>query len=300
MRIYHCSHIFFTADEAVVIIILASMSHSCPWNWLHSIYAPVGTNAFDPCFLGRVFIVASAAFVPWLFRDLLSCCRAQRYGSYAMKSTGFVHFVRLTLVFTYLFILTTQVNFQSPHFGLGDNALLVIAGITAFLTLPLHALETGCSTIPHSSILIFWPLQILIQISSAFQIHQKWPVFEIQSRLSIFLILLPVIIVVFESTSLWIPTHELRTAYIAEGKAELLNRPHIYSQVTFTWLNPMVRNAYDNNCLKAEDLPSTENEMTAECFRNRLLQYWKPEGVLKKLSTRVLGIALFWALVLQF
>ncbi|CAK7904666.1 multiple drug resistance-associated protein-like transporter 1 [[Candida] anglica] len=255
----------------------------CHWNtaFLQPL-APHQENAFNPCFVAWMFLVTTIILGCLIGYSLFGSIHKKKYGSLAPKNTGLHHYIRINsvllqgLLFAYL---TSYTNIHARYSDLKVVAFTLTTLVLVFIILPLHVIETSYRCTPSPGLLVFWPIHMsLLSVLFLQNQYTEWPVIYGGSDLSfvaiqVFLIVNSGLIIGMESIT-WQPTHALIHEYTLDGRKNELLKPNLYSNITYTWMNPVIKNAYLNKTLSMDDLPDISNELTAKLSTTKLIKYW--------------------------
>lgn len=244
---------------------------------------PTKENAFNPCFIAWGYILFSAGFAILCGVDLVRVIRMPKYGSYAPKSTGMQHWIRCNAVLLQGILYMVLLLFTNIHYRYADIKILAMLSTTATILgiiLPLHFIETSRVAVPHASLLAYWPLLTILQTTLWYQeTYTEWPVFtDKASPVIVSLLLLNSfsIIVLEARRAYWKPTHEL-ILHHKKNETHELETPHLYERVTFSWMNDIIMNAYENQTITEVDLPNSPTKLSSKEATQRLSKYWKAE-----------------------
>lgn len=264
---------------------------------------PTAENAFNPCFLSQLLLLLAIFISLPAIYQLATLLRSPRYGSFSIKSTRFVHYLRCFLVAwgTLLSLwLTAQISIHERY---ADYKLAGFASITlvlALVVLPLHIIEPLTMPIQSGVLLSFWPVLALLQASIFYQDkYTNWPLLLHTEAVHVELASFIISIVVFfleASKRAWKPSHELLLHYMNDEALALeLKKPNFVERITYTWMNKLITSSYENGTLSHQDLPEIPSRISTELYMQRLSKHYDP-----KKNQNVNKSGLLWALIKAF
>lgn len=245
---------------------------------------PTKENAFNPCFISWAYTYLAIIFAVVCGIDLIRAVRLPKHGSYIPKSTGIHHWVRCNAVLLQGVLYLVLLQFTNIHYRYADTKILAM--LTTMVTiggvvLPLHMVETSRVAIPHASLLAFWPLLTILQTMLLYQeVYTGWPVFTDDSSpmVAVLMLVNSLSVIVMEACrTYWKPTHEL-IFFHRKNETHELELPHLYEKVTFSWMNDIIMNAYENQTITEVDLPNSPTKLSSAAATARLSKYWKAQN----------------------
>lgn len=269
--------------------------------------APNKENAFNPCFISWLYIAVAVVFGTFGLAELFFVFKKRTwYGNLLPRNTGFNHWLRCNSVLIqallYVVLTFTSTNIHARYADFKILAQTLISMTLAFVILPLHFVEVVVSPTPSALLLAFWPILIILQVVLFFQDnYTNWPLLSARSdtflfALEIFSVFNSVSILFYETLQ-WKPSHKLIHSFKLEGWDYLLEKPNLYSIMTFTWMNPLIQKAFINKTLTTDDLPSISHELSAELETAKLRKYYTMGSTGKKKGS---SLRLFMLLSLAF
>lgn len=259
-------------------------------------FAPDNANAFNPCFVAWCFAAVAAAAALGCLYDLWRCVRAARGGggvaaALAPRHTGLAHYIRCNAVAThaagYVLLTATATNVHARYADTKIVAFAAMLAVLAMVVLPLHAVEVATRATPSLWLLVFWPALSVLQAVLLFQDASPWPLLVGGSAVAAaecFLLANAVAIVALELRR-WRASHVLVQRLAASGRHHELAQPNLYSRLTYSWMNPVIRRLYLARTLAMDDLPSISHELLAELSTRALSKAYRrgPTGRSRRL-----------------
>lgn len=239
-------------------------------------WPPVDGNAFSPGFLEACSTVFNAVALPFAVHSLFRLLRRDNFGNFAPKSAGIVHLLRCVIVAAHLLLYVLKHSF---------------AAVTLVFGLAIHIVEPTRSPIASTYLLAYRPVLLLLEAAWLYQSYVV-PVSYAKAAftLSLFVFVLEV--------QFWKPTHELLRHYKTEGLP--LNEPNLIQQCTFTYMNPLISNAYKHLTVSHKDLPPMPEGLKSLNLMGKLDKEWSRKG--QRSGKRHLTLALiktFWPVALS-
>lgn len=247
-------------------------------------FAPDNANAFNPCFVAWCFAAVAAAAALGCLYDIWRCVRAARGGVAAALSprqTGLAHYIRCNAVAThaivYVLLTATATNVHARYADTKIAAFAAMLSVLALAVLPLHAVEVAARATPSPSLLVFWPALTVLQAALLFQDASPWPLLvggSARAAAECFLLVNAVAIVALELRR-WRASHALVQHLAATGRCHELEQPNLYSRLTYSWMNPVIRRLYLARTLAMDDLPGISHELLAELSTRALSKAYR-------------------------
>ncbi|ODV60478.1 uncharacterized protein ASCRUDRAFT_76455 [Ascoidea rubescens DSM 1968] len=264
----------------------SSSLFSCPTS-LYQIIVPTNENALNPCFLLNFQVYFDVLFALFSFIQFVKLVTSSqklklKYGnipnyniSLNLKDIGFAQFLKIILVLAQSFF-----GFLVFHSSadLTFTSFLSLFLYLFFFALPLHIIEYYQSTVPSSSLLLYWLINsIYLLIFPIQRFYTKWPIIYPYDyhlinihNLEIFMATNSLIIFVLELL-FWRPYYKL-IQFHHLNQLEV-NNIHIFSRLSYSWMNPLIITGY-NQTLSHDDLPPCpENikcQVSTSHFKNNL------------------------------
>jgi ABC-type multidrug transport system fused ATPase/permease subunit len=149
-------------------------------------------------------------------------------------------------------------------------------------------IEHSKSHIPSFTLLFYWPLQFCLLLTVYLQqlfANDNHKFFTENSELEPFLLFISLLnnAFIFTTEYIWFkPSRDYINAYIDDKL--LLSEPDVFSKLTFSWMNKLLKLAYINNGLEQSDLPPPPKSVSTNYTAPILEKYWNIE--LKKTTSK--------------
>ncbi|KAK6460720.1 hypothetical protein DFJ63DRAFT_337473 [Scheffersomyces coipomensis] len=259
---------------------------------IEAIYRPFDAslqNSVDPCFVYSFTLIVNSLLGAFAAYQLLKSLFYNSHGpfrihyalgsSFKIKSVGGYQILKLILLFLHstALMLLAFYNFTSL------TSMLFFAtassfGIFTLIILPFHIIEPTRTVTANSSLLLYWiiilflNLSVLVQdVFSGFKLYI--PISGNSSKSLVYVLetflFINSAIVLFLETSLFKPSVELRDYYSLNGW-EISSVRNMISQITFSWLEDLIKKIYDTDELDIKDIPPVPIELKNDTSFNKL------------------------------
>lgn len=252
-----------------------SCTHSDGWG-------PISNKYLDltPCFVqGILFGVASLAMIlvgSYHVQSLRTCKPS------TSNRISWSFYTKLLLVFVQLvFQLVLYFNYHKFDVINTSNGLNAIAILVAYA---IHYVEQFKSTIPSGVLLFYWLFQIIfgfgkvVNLKLRDTIKEQYGIFTILSLVNAFFILV-----------LEVSFPPRPVSSFDDLKKSPFDRAHVFSRITFAWMNPLMRRGY-LKFLNEKDLPFLPKDLKSNSTSESFYHYWYSQT----------KPSLFWALAKAF
>lgn len=231
------------------------------------------SNYLNPCFLAYTFNIINLLLGAFIIHQTFTLIFRNRFGPHKIKysfgsslklrSSGICHLVKLNSVFLHILLqlILLALNYDSLT-NLKSINLITGFIVAAFLVLPLQIIEPTRSVVPTASVLLFW-LFSFVENSIIFVLDLVSPYkTNIPSKKELAIISL---IIEFSMTAnslaiflleavVYRPTVELSEYFELNGW-HIESIHHIFSDICFTWLEPLIKKIYKTNDVEVDEVP---------------------------------------------
>lgn len=284
----------------------------CDWRSILNAVSSTDENAFNPCFILWLFTYINGTFFVILSGRLWTSYKKPKLGNYGPKSTGLLHTLRIFLVSFHCILWFYLCTFVNIHERKADAKVLSF-GTTlvalATVILPLHVIEVTRSPTADLFLLCYWPFMVAAHIFLWYQdtfTRQhvvKGTSYNAIHVVELVLILNSIVVCVFEGArTFWKPTHELIFSYTKRGLEVDLFKPNLYERITFTWMNDLIANSYNNDTVTNLDLPNSPANLESADVSKKLAKNWDAERQNHKEPSllRTLWVSFWFVTILSF
>lgn len=284
----------------------------CDWRSIFNVISSSNENSFNPCFILWFFTYINGIFLVILSGRLWHNYKKPKLGNYGPKSTGLLHTLRITLVSFHCILWFYLCTFVNIHERQADAKLLSF-GITLLvlvaIILPLHVIEVTRSPTADLYLLCYWPLMVAAHIFLWYQDTftrehvVKGTFYNAIHVVEFVLFLNSIVVCVFEGARYcWKPTHELIFSYTKRGLEVDLWKPNLYERITFTWMNDLIANSYNNSTVTNLDLPNSPANLESADVSRKLAKNWDAERQKHKEPSllRTLWVSFWMVTILSF
>ncbi|KAK6465777.1 hypothetical protein DFJ63DRAFT_292765 [Scheffersomyces coipomensis] len=264
---------------------------------IEAIYHPFDAslqNSVDPCFVYSFTLIVNSLLGAFAAYQLVKSLFYNSHGpfrihyalgsSLKIKSVGGYQMLKLILLFLHsiALMLLTFFNFTSL------TSMLFFATASSFaiftlIILPFHIIEPTRNVTANSSLLLYWIIILLLNLSvliqdvfSGFKLYI--PISGNSSKslayvLETFLFINSMIVLFLEN-SLFKPSVELRDYYALNGW-EISSVRNMFSQLSFSWLEGIIKKIYETDELDIKDIPPLPIELKNDNSYNKLAKQFR-------------------------
>ncbi|CAK7908275.1 multiple drug resistance-associated protein-like transporter 1 [[Candida] anglica] len=272
----------------------------CSWSDILSpLYNPF-ENSPNPCFVILVTTIPQLIVGLFALYQLYQVLFHNTFGLYSIKysfgsslswrSAGVANIVKFVSIalqaIFYAFLLSANSLYGSTSQSIALSLILLVILISI---LPLHLAEPTRSYTPHASLLIFWSIQFVScltwVLTDSFSSHTVFLRSSTTSQslrhyaacytVEILLTINSLVVVILSSTW-YVPTQEL-TDYFALNEWDTTNARNIFTDVSISWVEPIMKEVYKTNKLNEDHVPPLPLEMTCDVTYPQLQKYWKKQ-----------------------
>ncbi|ODV66026.1 hypothetical protein HYPBUDRAFT_142150 [Hyphopichia burtonii NRRL Y-1933] len=245
-------------------------------------------NPLNPLFVDVLSVLfASACLLFTIFQvGGLLIDKRIRYSfgsSFKLESCGLFQWVKLGLLGFHCLLLV----------GLSLSNIAPVAILAALIVgfIPLHLIEPTRSVIPSASLLIWWighfALNLIILIQDSSSSIKIWNNIPIQATL----VVNSFLIFYFEFAH-YRPTSELVDYYHLNDWG--FDDHDVISEITFGYIQPLIKQTYQENELEIESLPELPENISAKVACDLLTKNWETSnGSLIKALLKSFGLIMF-------
>ncbi|KAK6465616.1 hypothetical protein DFJ63DRAFT_25619 [Scheffersomyces coipomensis] len=255
----------------------------------HPLYDKYGSS-LNPCFVGSISFVFNAIFGIFAFIQLLTFLFNNKVGPYNLKygfgypfslrSVGIYQLIKLNSIALQIILNIILFAFLSTNKQIITLSVALTIILNLIIIFPLHVIEPTRSPNASASLLLYWTLNIvfyiMVLISDSFSSHKIYlPIDgDVSSVYAIEIVLLinSALILWFELV-LYKPSKELKE-YFELNDWKINSIRNIYNELSFYWLNGLIKKVYDTNDLESKDLPPLPLELDSESNYQVLQSRW--------------------------
>lgn len=273
-------------------MILPDPPHCGPISALRHPLVATQENAFNPCFLAvllGLFSVIYALLAATVLYRIKHNPNLPLIGPLSPKNTGLSFYLRLTVVVAHLLLWLRLAWAISPAERFSDAkipAFLLLWLTNVSLILPLHVVETFTSPVPSGVLLTYWPVLVVVECMLVFQqMYTRWPLFLMGSAGAYLASAAVLSCLVFGLEYWnWRPASSMKTHLLEahdfdhERVTRAMARPNIFQRLTFSWMNPLIRNSFVNQTIHYADLPKAPEGFSTEAYAAALGRFWNVPG----------------------
>lgn len=248
-------------------------------------------NTLSPCFVSLVFgVFAVLIAVLAMYQLVQSLIFKKNLGScLSLHSTNYLHYLRINAVILqgvlYVDLIADLLRNSLPLNDIRVLGFLLTAVLIFCLLLPLHIFEIRSRIVPSATLLLFWPLNFILNM--VIVIQQSFSnVRIIETSYLDWLLALNAMSIFLMEYLHWAPTKQLVDYYKLHDLP--MDHPDLISAATFSYMNPLIVQGMTSNSITENDMIDPMDVDDTATAGAKMLRHWNRQTQRKRPS---LGLA---------
>ncbi|RLV88318.1 Multiple drug resistance-associated protein-like transporter 1 [Meyerozyma sp. JA9] len=290
-------------------------ARSCSWrtSWNQPLVDP-HENYVNPCFLmvaisgWNLFIGACCVF------QALNLCFNNKFGynrirfsfgnPFSAQSVGLVQLSKLFLVgLQFIGLLLLFLN--SDKSNKNNHQLSIQAAVLVLAVFPLHVVESTRTVVANTSLLFYWLVSSVFALVVAIvDATSPYKVYDSASGSAVGIevcMLVNSLLILYLEHAWYSPAREL-IDYFELNEWDVKRVYNWFDDVTFWWMDPVIKKVYKSDHLEYEDLPPAIANLEVEHAHATFSKYWNSavesaKRRNKDKDVKDLHVSLYWSLL---